>query len=36
MIIITIHYLHLDIGSRKPIEALDFPSCAGYVGFDGS
>jgi hypothetical protein len=35
MIIITILYPHLGTGSRKPIEALDSPSCAGHVGFDG-
>jgi hypothetical protein len=34
MIIITIHYPHLDTGSGRPLEALDFPSCAGPVGFD--
>jgi hypothetical protein len=36
MIIITIHYPHLGIGSRMPIKALESPSCAYYVGFDGS
>jgi hypothetical protein len=35
MIIVTIHYPHLGIGSRTPIEALDSPSCASHVGFDG-
>jgi hypothetical protein len=36
MIIITIYYLHLGIGSRRPIEALDSPNYAGHVGFGGS
>jgi hypothetical protein len=35
MIIITIHYPHLGIGSRRHIEALDSPSCASHVGFNG-
>jgi hypothetical protein len=35
MIIITIHYPHLGIGSRRPIEAQDSPSYASHVGFDG-
>lgn len=35
MIIITVHYPHLDTGSRRPIEALDSPSCVGLMGFDG-
>jgi hypothetical protein len=34
MIIITIYYPYLGIGSRRPIEALDSPNCAGHVGFD--
>jgi hypothetical protein len=33
--IIAILYPHLGIGSRRSIEALDSPSCAGHVGFDG-
>jgi hypothetical protein len=35
VITITIHYSHLGTGSRRPIEALDSPSCAGHVAFDG-
>jgi hypothetical protein len=35
-IIIAIHYPRLGIGSRRPVEAMDSPSCAGSVGFDGS
>jgi hypothetical protein len=35
MIIITIYYPHLGIGSRRPIEALDSLNCAGHVSFDG-
>jgi hypothetical protein len=34
MIIITIHYLYIGIGSRWLIEALDSPSYASHVGFD--
>jgi hypothetical protein len=35
MIIITIHYPYLGIGSRWLNEALDSPSYASHVGFDG-
>jgi hypothetical protein len=35
MIIITIHYPRIGIGSRRLIEALDSPGCASHVGFDG-
>jgi hypothetical protein len=35
MIIITIHYLHVGIGSRRPIEVLDSPSCVGPLGLIG-
>jgi hypothetical protein len=26
---------HLGTGSRRSVEALDSPSCAGFIGFDG-
>lgn len=34
VITITIHYSHLGNGSRRPIEVLDSPGCAGHVAFD--
>jgi hypothetical protein len=35
MIIITIHYPYLGIGSLWLIEALDSPSYVSHVSFDG-
>jgi hypothetical protein len=35
MIIITIQYPHLGIGSRRLIETIDSPNCDSHMGFDG-